>query len=656
MTTLQFAPFKSFVDAAFFKDLSSRKLNEVQLGEPQLPIIGTYYVPNQEDRGPELTVDGTAFGQNVVSVNATPVVYSVPGHITNFNTLDAFRDLNKTTFMRKQGIAVRDAMLNGDAISDPSRLSQFFIIAYADIKKYQFYYWFAFPAVSVDSEVVQIFTEKSNIAKSIESWRANNSPNQWGFFLIEEKDSGTNILSLKDHEKWKKNRSDTLKAGFVDPSTIANVPGWPLRNFISLLSSLGIEQVSILCYRDHAHFDTHRSFWLDIRIKQNLHHIPVCDLKISGWERNSAGKLVPKFSDIGTLMNPIQLADQAVDLNLKLMKWRVAPDLDLDIIRSNKCLLLGSGTLGSYISRGLLGWGVRQITFVDNGKVSFSNPVRQPLYNFNDCLDGGAPKAQRAAETLKEIYPSVISQGYDIEIPMAGHPVSNEARQLKDYNKLVELIDSHDTIFLAMDSRESRWLPTVICSAKHKLVINVALGFDTYVVMRHGVHDPSSEVNHRPHLGCYFCNDVVAPVDSLSGQTLDQMCTVTRPGVAMLASAIACEMFSSLLQTREKELCPAATDNDEQSSPHPVLSVVPHQIRGFLQNFTNLKIWGPSYPYCSACSEPIVEAWRSGSWEFVKRALNDSSFVNEISGLAEIQSKTEALVMDSDWDVSEAGE
>ena len=29
-----------------------------------------------------------------------------------------------------------------------------------------------------------------------------------------------------------------------------------------------------------------------------------------------------------------------------------------------------------------MGWGVRKITFVDNAKVSYSNPVRQPLFTF----------------------------------------------------------------------------------------------------------------------------------------------------------------------------------------------------------------------------------------------------------------------------------
>lgn len=54
------------------------------------------------------------------------------------------------------------------------------------------------------------------------------------------------------------------------------------------------------------------------------------------------------------------------------------------------------------------GWGVRHITFVDNGKVSYSNPVRQTLFTFEDCINGGKPKAQTAATRLKQIFPSTI--------------------------------------------------------------------------------------------------------------------------------------------------------------------------------------------------------------------------------------------------------
>ena len=70
------------------------------------------------------------------------------------------------------------------------------------------------------------------------------------------------------------------------------------------------------------------------------------------------------------------MAENAVDLNLKLMKWRMLPSLDLEKISKTSCLLLGSGSLGCQVARVLLSWGYKKITFVDNGKVSYSNPVR----------------------------------------------------------------------------------------------------------------------------------------------------------------------------------------------------------------------------------------------------------------------------------------
>jgi ubiquitin-like modifier-activating enzyme ATG7 len=49
-----------------------------------------------------------------------------------------------------------------------------------------------------------------------------------------------------------------------------------------------------------------------------------------------------------------RLADQAVDLNLKLMRWRILPELDLERVAGTRCLLLGAGTLGCYVARTLL--------------------------------------------------------------------------------------------------------------------------------------------------------------------------------------------------------------------------------------------------------------------------------------------------------------
>lgn len=47
--------------------------------------------------------------------------------------------------------------------------------------------------------------------------------------------------------------------------------------------------------------------------------------------------------------------------------------------------------------------------------------------------------------------------------------------------------------------------------------MNAALGFDTYLVMRHGAR---SSLAKGERLGCYYCNDIVAPADVSSMPSL----------------------------------------------------------------------------------------------------------------------------------------
>jgi ubiquitin-like modifier-activating enzyme ATG7 len=65
----------------------------------------------------------------------------------------------------------------------------------------------------------------------------------------------------------------------------------------------------------------------------------------AGWEGNERGRAGARRADLGAAMDPRQLAESAVDLNLRLMKWRAAPELDIARLAAAKCLLLGAGNI-----------------------------------------------------------------------------------------------------------------------------------------------------------------------------------------------------------------------------------------------------------------------------------------------------------------------
>ena len=60
---------------------------------------------------------------------------------------------------------------------------------------------------------------------------------------------------------------------------------------------------------------------------------------------------------------------------------------------------------------------------------------------------------------------------------MPGHPIPKELLEStkKDVEVLERLFDEHDVVFQLMDSRESRWLPTVLGAAKKKVTTSILM-------------------------------------------------------------------------------------------------------------------------------------------------------------------------------------
>ncbi|KAL2866353.1 putative autophagy ubiquitin-activating enzyme ApgG [Aspergillus lucknowensis] len=679
---MQYTPFASDIELPFYTALASLKINHDKLDDSARKVLGQYELrpadsPNSSCR---IQIHGNALTSDDVPASH----HRAEGIIKNVNTIEEYVNTDKVGMLRQSGKTIWDAINDGTIYSCPSLLSSFVILSYADLKRYRFHYWFAFPALhseppwapigtanegadpsSVGTKHAHLkylpSTETGTLSDSVQEWAQGVDSRQRGFFLARR------VSSSNDNKvSWKVAPLSGYEDGFfegaafedcficfVDPSNYDEAPGWMLRNLLIIVRRRwGLTKAQILRYRDGpSQRDRGRNIVMTLGVNASEQPIELRGTnevmpKVTGWERNPAGKLAGRLVDLTEYLDPKRLADQSVDLNLKLMKWRISPNLELDKIKGTKCLLLGAGTLGSYVARNLMAWGVKKITFVDSGTVSFSNPVRQPLFTFADCLEGGAKKAYRAAQALSDIYPGVESIGHVLSVPMAGHPVLDTGKTRSEFEVLKKLVDDHDAVFLLMDTRESRWLPTVMGKAADKIVMNAALGFDTFVVMRHG--DVNTD-NPGEELGCYFCNDVVAPMNSQKDQTLDQQCTVTRPGVAAIASALLVELLVSLLQHPLGAAAPATQTHDKNQHDHP-LGIVPHQIRGFLSTFENVSVVGRSYKSCSACSKNVIDEYKKEGWNFVQRALNEVGYVEALSGLKKVQETAEAALNDIEWD------
>jgi ubiquitin-like modifier-activating enzyme ATG7 len=281
-----------------------------------------------------------------------------------------------------------------------------------------------------------------------------------------------------------------------------------------------------------------------------------------------------------------------------------------------------------------LGWGIYDVTLVDNGRVSHSNPARQSLFLFEDI---GKEKAIQAAERLKAIFPNMNARGYCFDIPMPGHPLPGSVGSGRDsiidhvkenLDLLSGLIQEHTVIFLLTDSLESRWLPTLLSrvlpvKSGPRLVITIGLGFDSFVVMRHG-----SDENK---LGCYFCQDVnVNPSNTTKDRSLDQQCTISRPGLSMIASALGVEMMVSTLVHPNGPNAPAEQDQDlSRRNTSTELGITPQQIRGSLGHYHQAIGRVDSSPRCSACSPAVQAAFKTKGVEWIMSLMDDPGLLSQ---------------------------
>jgi ubiquitin-like modifier-activating enzyme ATG7 len=91
---------------------------------------------------------------------------------------------------------------------------------------------------------------------------------------------------------------------------------------------------------------------------------------------------------------------------------------------------------------------------------------------------------------------------------------------------------------------------------------------------------------------------------------------------------------------------------------------VPHQIRGFLAQFKNMILTGQAYDRCTGCSQlvgllpairssliggQVLNAYQQGGFEFVQKACQDASYLEQVTGLDKLAADMEQAMSAVDW-------
>ena len=567
---------KPMLTIGFYQEYQNKILNEYKY-ENAIRPINCFYESKQGNNF--LRFEDFSFDQTK-NPQVTGKLISMDGLLVHYATQDSFKKLNNLDSVFK-------------TVTDGKNKYQFILLIYGDLKTFMFRFKF----ILLHKNGAEYKTKK--IVKEIP----------------EELKKKLNELAEKNKDKVNEEFTYLLDEQTIllyDINTEINTIPSFIKNALYKINSEKITSIVLL-----------KEVEKDLAFKGSL-LITIENLLLNGIEKeNEAARfaiqeLETTSVDLKSMFNPETIAENAVDLNINLMKWRMCPWLNTDIIRKQKYLLVGAGTLGCHVSRALLGWGARHITFLDNGKVSYSNPVRQSLYTFEDSKNvGNNYKAILGAEMLKKIFPMVDSKGFNITIPLPGRTLIDDKAK-EEYFKNLEILENQikecDVMFLLTDSRESRWYPTVIAKAYNKLVITAAIGFDSYLVMRHG--------NNENKLGCYFCTDITTPGDTSGNRTLDQQCTISRPGASMICSGLATELAMSC--------CNSALNNGDKDED------IPHQLRG---NLLNYEMNHYNFKYnttCVACSDNIIKNYKEHREEFAVNVMNDPYYIEKTCGVHEL--------------------
>jgi hypothetical protein len=270
--TLSFYPPSCAIDPGFWEELYQRKVNVYKLDDSAQRICAV--LTSEGDLG--LSTESFGFSDQP-ETHTQP--FCAQGSIQNFNTIEAFKELNKKAYLQSKAAILYHHMLDPievtpeghsitAAIRFPHLLHSFVLIMFADLKAYKYTYWFGMPTFvpPVPTIVSEVGGLPIGNEKIISLYRS--LPSIHGFTCLSKRvfglkrcdgSSDWEILSLE--EVWPRRYDvENVVLVIVDncmgEATSASNPykhGWYLRNLIALLefhcSSTETVAVNILSLR-----------------------------------------------------------------------------------------------------------------------------------------------------------------------------------------------------------------------------------------------------------------------------------------------------------------------------------------------------------------------------------------------------------------------
>nr|AAW25611.1 SJCHGC09356 protein [Schistosoma japonicum] len=307
MSVLQYIPFETVVDTAFWHSLADRKLSEYRLSEGPFKISAQFTNSHALGVSPRLSVDVTSFCDTNVKRSHSSTSFKISGDLFSLNSLDEFKNIDKQLFLNEYGTKfMTKALSENKFLKKPELLLRFLLLTYCDLKKHKFYFWFAYPAVlhsvqpivtctrSIDKEFSK--DQLVHILHSFDCWRKENtSP-----FFVLKCGSSINVVPLSDFEL-----APDVYVGMCDSSVDAHSPCWLLRNLLYALSATVIHSeypLKILCFRDR--FVSGQRHWQhSIVIHINILPTSLSFTQFVGWEKWK-NKLKPRVVDLSSSMGP----------------------------------------------------------------------------------------------------------------------------------------------------------------------------------------------------------------------------------------------------------------------------------------------------------------------------------------------------------------